>query len=147
VLIVVTSAEARAAPARLRGRWFKVAERCSIETRTVARAYEMTVTGEIDIACAGDVAALGMLGAVGTGIDAVVINMAGVAFIDAAGLGALVRIRNIALEFNKEFLLQDTPRGVRRLLRVTGLDWAFIPNGIANGFVDGARQEWIRAVR
>jgi anti-sigma B factor antagonist len=85
----------------------------------------MAVTGEVDMACADDLVAIGTVGAAGSGTDTLAINVGQLDFIDAAGLGALVRIRNVALESDKRVLLQETPERIQRLLHITGLDGAF----------------------
>jgi anti-sigma B factor antagonist len=49
-----------------------------------------------------------------------------VTFIDACGLGALVRLRNAGREAGKTVELTGVPVLVARLLRITGLDTAFV---------------------
>jgi anti-sigma B factor antagonist len=58
------------------------------------------------------------------------IDLGAVTFIDSSGLGALVRIRNVAHERGKDVVLANVPDSVVRLFAVTGLAQVF---GIAAG--------------
>lgn len=53
------------------------------------------------------------------------IDLAEVTFMDSSGLGALVRIRNLAHDRGKQVLLTKVPANVSRLFEVTGLDSLF----------------------
>ncbi|MDT4979290.1 MAG: hypothetical protein QOG07_1169 [Pseudonocardiales bacterium] len=109
----------------------------TLDTAVHGGRCELIVTGEIDVCSADDVAALGMLNLTETRVTELVVDLAGVTFIDSTGLGALVRIRNIALEFNKELTFRDPSPRVQKLFKLTGLDSVFAattsPNGIADG--------------
>ena len=84
----------------------------------------VSVSGEVDIATVEE-----FLAAAGSCLDGgatrVVVDLGGVTFIDSSGLGALVRIRNQALENDAEVVLDNVPATVDRLLQVTGLAAAF----------------------
>jgi anti-sigma B factor antagonist len=58
-------------------------------------------------------------------IGEVVMELSGLSFIDAAGLGALVSIRDHARRTETPLLLSGIPPRVERLLRITGLDEHF----------------------
>jgi anti-sigma B factor antagonist len=109
----------------------------SLETAQHGGQCELMVTGEIDVHSADDVAALGMLNLTEPKVTELVVDLAGVTFIDSTGLGALVRIRNIALEFNKEVILRDPSPRVQKLFKLTGLDRLFAATTAPNGAGDG----------
>ena len=87
---------------------------------------ELIVNGHIDLSSADEVAALGSLGLTEPGVRTLTVRLKGVTFIDSTGLGALVRIRNIALEFDKPLVLSEPSERVLRLLEITGLDKVFM---------------------
>ena len=79
----------------------------------------LTVVGELDSACAGSVAAA--LGALEADGEDVVLEMAGVAFIDAAALGVIERMwRRCALR-GLSLVVRTPSRPVGRLLGLTEL--------------------------
>jgi anti-sigma B factor antagonist len=86
---------------------------------------ELIVNGHIDLSSADEVAALGSLGLTEAGVRTLIVRLKGVTFIDSTGLGALVRIRNIALEFDKPLILSEPSERVLKLLEITGLDKVF----------------------
>jgi len=57
--------------------------------------------------------------------DVLEIDLADVTFIDSSGLGALVRIRNVARDNGKTMAFLNVPPSVNRLFEVTGLAEAF----------------------
>jgi anti-anti-sigma factor len=63
-----------------------------------------------------------------TDVQRLVIHLGAVSFLDPTGLGALVLIRNAAVEQGKEIMLANIPECVRLLLSITGLDEVFAPN-------------------
>ncbi|NUO96332.1 MAG: STAS domain-containing protein [Nonomuraea sp.] len=87
----------------------------------------VSLTGELDIATtealrghllslleeAGDARRPGM---------SVVIEVSGLSFIDAAGLGILVSLRNQALQRHTHLRIAGVPPSMKRLLRITGLE-------------------------
>jgi anti-sigma B factor antagonist len=96
--------------------------------RLSARRQDGTVTvavgGEVDIATAPELKSY---------LDKilladprrVVLNLSGIPFIDAAGLGALVQFKERAERQRTALLLADVPAAVLRLLRLTKLDGHF----------------------
>jgi anti-anti-sigma factor len=89
----------------------------------------VTVAGEVDLAttdrlrdCAGSVLA-GMGG--NDPAQRMVIQVSGVSFIDASGLGALVALRNTALKRGIPLLLGGVSPELRRLLALTELTGHF----------------------
>lgn len=104
-----------------------MAEFVNTETRDDG-SCTVSVTGEVDIATVEEfLAAAG--GCLDSGATAVVLDLGGVTFIDSSGLGALVRIRNLARERGADVTLDRVPDAVTRLLEVTGLTAAFVDGG------------------
>jgi len=83
----------------------------------------LTVTGEVDIATAEEFVAEAT--ACLDAVETCEIDLGAVTFIDSSGLGALVRIRNVARERGRQVLLTNVPPSVDRLLTVTGLSGLF----------------------
>ncbi|MFC4121067.1 STAS domain-containing protein [Nonomuraea zeae] len=54
-----------------------------------------------------------------------VIEVSKLSFIDAAGLGILVAAQNLALRQRTRLRIAGVPPGMKRLLRITGLDAHF----------------------
>jgi anti-anti-sigma factor len=80
----------------------------------------LTVSGEVDIATVDEL--LTEARACLEGVTEICdIDLAGVTFMDSSGLGALVRIRNLAQDHGKRVLLTNVPDSVSRLFEVTGL--------------------------
>ncbi len=96
-----------------------------VDTAVYGERCELTLSGQIDLCSADEVAALGALGLTERGVRTLVVRMKGVTFIDSTGIGALVRIRNIALEFDKRLVLSEPSERVLRILEITGLDTVF----------------------
>jgi anti-sigma B factor antagonist len=109
----------------------------TLDTAVHGGRCDLIVTGEIDVYSADDVAALGMLNLTEPRVTELIVDLAGVSFIDSTGLGALVRIRNIALEFNKEVTFRDPSPRVQKLFKLTGLDSVLAASTAPNGTVDG----------
>lgn len=84
----------------------------------------LTVSGELDIAVADEFLDKAR-GALSTATATLVIDVDKVTFIDSTGLGALVRLREEALEHGKTIQLARVPRQVGRVLDVTGLSEMF----------------------
>lgn len=97
----------------------------SVDTAVFGERCELIVSGQIDLCSADEVAALGALGLTERGVRALIVRMKGVTFIDSTGIGALVRIRNIALEFDKRLVLSEPSERVLKVLEITGLDTVF----------------------
>lgn len=87
----------------------------------------LALSGEVDIAAVDELieAARACLDRAVDGID---IDLGGVTFIDSSGLGALVRIRNVAAERGLGIELVHVPRSVQRLFDLTGLEAVFSAN-------------------
>jgi anti-sigma B factor antagonist len=88
-------------------------DRCSLQ-----------VAGQIDLACAGKLAALGRVG-IESDARLLSIDLGEVSFLDSTGIGALVQIRNAARARNKQLVLTRPSRQVSRVLEMTGLESVF----------------------
>jgi len=94
-------------------------------TSTEGQRATLTVSGDVDIATVDQL--LGEARAcLEGGADVCEIDLSGVTFMDSSGLGALVRIRNLAHDQSKQVLLTNIPARVSRLLEVTGLTDVFV---------------------
>ena len=80
----------------------------------------ITMSGEVDIATVDQLLAEAYACLEGPA-EVCEVDLSGVTFIDSSGLGALVRIRNVAQDRGKQVVLTNIPASVGRLLEVTGL--------------------------
>ena len=55
------------------------------------------------------------------GVHLLVVDLAAVTFVDSAGLGLLVELRQLADDRGAGFVLRAVPRRVSRLLQLTGM--------------------------
>jgi anti-sigma B factor antagonist len=90
----------------------------------------VSVSGELDIATTGLLRThlLGVLREAGNGYREsreVIVELSGLSFIDAAGLGMFVGVREQAHRQNTPLLLAAIPNRMNHLLRITGLDGHF----------------------
>jgi len=88
----------------------------------------VTVRGDIDLASANDLEACGRSAL--DGASSVVVDMAGVTFLDSSGLRSLVILQEEAQSQGTSMTLRGTQRNVRRVFDLTGLASTF-------GFSDG----------
>ncbi|MGW0481645.1 STAS domain-containing protein [Nonomuraea sp. NPDC003214] len=99
----------------------------------------VVVSGELDIATTPLLRAR-LREAAARGPGEVVLDLSGLTFADAAGLGALVSARLHAESAGTALVLAEVPASLARLLRITGLDaqllppaWAGAPPGPYDG--------------
>jgi anti-sigma B factor antagonist len=59
----------------------------------------------------------------------VIVNLTGLAFCDARGLGALLHMANYAEQTGCPFMLASPSPPLVKLMRITGLDRRFLPSG------------------
>lgn len=96
----------------------------SIGERWDAEVAIATVRGEIDISTVGILSErLGRLA--GKNPQRLVIDLAGVSFVDSSGLGGFVRIRKV-LPPECPVVIRSPQRRVRQLFKITGLDSVII---------------------
>ena len=96
-----------------------------LSCRTGANGYQIvSVTGELDIATAEQ--AYSYISEVIDGLPApVTVDLSGLTFCDASGLGALARIARHAREVGRQLMLTSARPSLLRIMRITGLDRAF----------------------
>jgi len=96
-----------------------------LSCRTGPNGYQIvSVTGELDIATAEQ--AYSYISEVIDGRPApVTVDLSGVSFCDASGLGALARIARHARETGRKLMLTSARPSLVKIMRITGLDRAF----------------------
>jgi anti-anti-sigma factor len=85
----------------------------------------LAITGELDIAYAGVLSA-----AVGRALDqhgSVSLDLSGLTFLDAAGIGAIARTQRYADASGGRFTLQGASGMPERMLRLCGFGWMLTP--------------------
>ena len=85
----------------------------------------VTVSGELDLDTAPQLASAAIDALHDRGVQVLIIDLAGVTFIDSTALGALVRVNNAATAAKIELRLQAVSPRVAQLLKITGMDSAF----------------------
>jgi anti-sigma B factor antagonist len=104
----------------------------TINTADSAAVGLLVIHGEVDCANADELAVTGLQLLQTSIAQSLTIDLSAVSFIDAAGLGALIRIRNAALLQHKTLHLGHQSKAVEKLLRLTALDTVFsidLPDG------------------
>ena len=96
-----------------------------LSLRTGTNGYQVvSVAGELDIATADQ--AYSYITEVIDGRPApVTVDLSGVTFCDASGLGALARLARHARAAGRQFMLTSARPSVLKIMRITGLDRAF----------------------
>ncbi len=96
-----------------------------LSCRTGANGYQIvSVTGELDIATAEQ--AYSYISEVIDGRPApVTVDLSGLTFCDASGLGALTRIARHARQKGRQLMLTSARPSLLKIMRITGLDRVF----------------------
>ena len=96
-----------------------------LSCQTGANGYQIvSVTGELDIATAEQ--AYSYISEVIDGRSApVTVDLSGLTFCDASGLGALARIARHARQKGRQLMLTSARPSLLKIMRITGLDRAF----------------------
>jgi anti-sigma B factor antagonist len=96
-----------------------------LSCQTGANGYQIvSVTGELDIATAEQ--AYTYISEVIDGRPApVTVDLSGLTFCDASGLGALARIARHARQKGRQLMLSSARPSLLKIMRITGLDRAF----------------------
>lgn len=97
-----------------------------VTTSRTGGSVRLRPVGELDIATAGRLVDALSAVSLGDPPDAVRLDLGQVTFLDAAGLGALVRVRALLAERAATLVLTDVPPRIRVLLELTGLADAFV---------------------
>jgi anti-anti-sigma factor len=90
-----------------------------VADRDSDRESLVTVTGELDVATAGQLGAL-LTEVLRAGSSRLLLDVAGVTFIDCSGLAVLLRAREASEVAGGGLCLLQVPRCVRVLLALTG---------------------------
>jgi anti-anti-sigma factor len=84
------------------------------------------LSGEVDLACADEIARLG-IGTLETHwIQRLCVDLSAVTLLDMSGLRALVRIRDTAVVRHKRFWVRDPSDAALKPIELTGLDSVFV---------------------
>jgi anti-sigma B factor antagonist len=89
----------------------------------------ITLAGSLDLQSRTGLVAEGRQAATAEGSTGVVLNLAGITFIDSSGIGAIVELAGASADADISFSLQDPSARVSRILQITGLQeaWASEP--------------------
>ncbi len=85
----------------------------------------LALTGEVDLDVADDLIQLGHLGLDEAEVTILVLDLAGVTFMDSTALGAMIGLHNTAERCGKRVALANVPDRVHRLLSITALETFF----------------------
>ncbi len=112
--------------------------RADLSTREPDGPVVVALRGELDVMDAASVVA--QLSGVATRGRVVIVDLAGLDFIDSSGIAALVRVRRNARHAGGDLLLAAPQRQVLRVLAVTRLIDAFsVHDGVAEAAVTTVR--------
>jgi anti-sigma B factor antagonist len=108
----------------------------SVTEQRLGTQSVLSLTGEFDIAGAGEVVrhAQTLLG--DGDVTDLVLDLAKVTFIDSTGIGALVAVRNLAVERSVSVHLREPQPAVAALLGLTAVDRLFARSGDDSGPVE-----------
>jgi anti-sigma B factor antagonist len=84
----------------------------------------VSVDGELDIATAQQAYAY-LSDVIDHGREPVSVDLGGLTFCDASGLGVLARVANHAREAGRQFMLTSARPSLLKIMRITGLDSVF----------------------
>lgn len=93
----------------------------TVEIAMVGSETVVRVVGEVDLATA-PVLQKRLWGLLEDDIQEIVVDLAGVSFMDSTGLGTLARTHIRATETGRRLVLQSTPSAVQKVLGFSGLD-------------------------
>ena len=85
----------------------------------------LVLTGSVDLVSRGDLGEVALRELERSGCTHLVLDMAGVSFIDSTGLGTLITLSNEAESRQARFSVRDPSVRVERLLSMTGLQERF----------------------
>jgi anti-anti-sigma factor len=99
---------------------------CLVQLSHLAEQATLEVSGEIDIHTV-DALVDALAATTGNGIERLVVDLDGVAFIGASGLNALVAAHAAHRDAGKEMRIRTTVPSTLRLISLTGLDELMAP--------------------
>ena len=83
---------------------------------------ELALAGDVDISCVGELVERASHALNNASAETLVLDLAGVTFIDSSGIGALFHINTEADKSGKSMTLRAVPPRVRDVLKISGLD-------------------------
>jgi anti-anti-sigma factor len=97
----------------------------SIQVAVTGPQCDLLVFGEVDLQNTDALVEAGLSAMADPGVKCLSVDLRAVTFLDCAGLGALVAIRDAAATQGKEFVLTNIPPRISRLLALTGQGGVF----------------------
>jgi anti-sigma B factor antagonist len=91
------------------------------EVRETPAGIELTLRGEIDMSTAPSLLQECRALLCQPRTQALIVDMAGVSFMDSSGISALIEARRLALERRAQFKLRAVPEQARTALAITGV--------------------------
>lgn len=88
------------------------------------QAQQIVLSGEIDLFAAPDFKSR-LYEAVGEGNADIILDCAGLSYIDSTGLGILLGALKRVRQNNRQVYVRNLKDSIRKLFRITGLDRAF----------------------
>ncbi|SFO91548.1 stage II sporulation protein AA (anti-sigma F factor antagonist) [Amycolatopsis arida] len=98
-------------------------------TSTGEVSVVLTVSGEVDLATAGEVTDAIEAALRAPGTESVEVNLTEVSFLDSSGLRALVAGQKRAEEAGKRLVVSDPQPQVRKVMEITGLSEVLTAEG------------------
>jgi anti-sigma B factor antagonist len=108
----------------------------SLSTRTVGERTVLDVVGEVDVYSAPSLRDR-ISDLLDSGQPNLVVNLAGVTFLDSTGIGTLVAGLNRAVHLGGTLSLVCDQERILKLFRITGLDTVFTIDASVEGAVAG----------
>jgi anti-anti-sigma factor len=100
-----------------------------VRTQRGSNSSTLIIEGEADLATAVEIVDAGIRALDAGDVQSLRIDLAAVTFMDSTGIGALIQLRNIAIEKDKQIALENVPERIIKLLQITGLDAVFDVDG------------------
>lgn len=86
----------------------------------------LTLEGELDMYAKDHLVSEGMRAISKPTCSELVLDMAGVTFLDSTGIGGLIALRQDGLQNEQRVSIQNPSANVQRLLQLTGLESVFV---------------------
>lgn len=114
-------------------------ESLSVKTARTGDRQTLIVTGELAMAGVTELTAPAMDALADRGVRSVVVDLAGVTFIDSTGIGALVSLHGTAGDVGAQLILRNPTARILEVLRIIHMDRTFLidpPPPAAEGGTD-----------